>query len=353
MVLSLYRKGDSVKMNYLDQFNADETVCFTGHRPERLPVDAGEQLRMMDRLGDAIEAAIQRGKVNFVSGCMSGWDTLAAEQVIRLREKYPQIQCILILPFENDYFNNKNWTPAWEARFMEVFKEADYKTSLSVKAYRGIYFERDRVIVDMSSEVIAYYDGGAGGTKYTIEYAVKKHLTVSNIAEYKSHAFLPKHITEQIGKPLMDSMGEVYEDTMYHLIRLQISIDSHIQWGENVHALIISDRCGGRAVGLYEYLTGKTNLASVRIRDNPQAIQEAAQSCAPQIIVFVGYQKCKANYEILKTIWKQPHFAVMYASLDFIIDRECQRFGIQEMFHCLNPLADFVKVLQRAQNCAR
>ena len=329
----------------LSKYDKSKTVCFTGHRPERLPQNLGELIRMTDRLDDAIEAAIQRGKVNFVSGCMSGWDTIAAEQVIQLREKYPQIQCILVLPFEKDFFNNKNWTPAWEAWFMRVFKNADYKTSLSAKARKGIYFERDRVIVDMASEVITYYDGGPGGTKYTLEYAAKKHLSVVNIADCKSHAFLPGHIAAQIGKPLIDSMGDAYEDGMYHWIRQGIETDRHIQWGENIHALIISDRCGGRAVGLYEYLTGKTNIASVRIRDNPQAIQEAVQSCAPQIIVFVGYQNRKENYAILKTMRKQPCFAVMYASLDFIIDDECQKYGIQEMFHCMSPLAEFVKKL--------
>ena len=128
----------------LSKYEQSGTVCFSGHRPERLPKEADDLLRMQSRLTDAIEDAIRRGKVNFVSGAMSGFDTLAAEQVIRLKEKYPQIQCVLIAPFSVRFFNNKNWTREWEARLREVIRRADFKTSLSENAYKGVYFDRDR-----------------------------------------------------------------------------------------------------------------------------------------------------------------------------------------------------------------
>ena len=81
------------------------------------------------------------------------------------------------------FFNQKNWTPEWEARLRAVIKEADFSISLSERAYKGVYHKRDRVIVDMSSEVMAYYDGGPGGTAYTIGRAKEKGLTVYNLCE--------------------------------------------------------------------------------------------------------------------------------------------------------------------------
>ena len=167
----------------LSKYEQTQTLCFTGHRPERLPQEADELLRMRRRLEDAIEEAIGRGRVNFVSGAMSGFDTLAAEAVIRLKAKCPQIQCILIAPFSVHFFSHKNWTPEWEARLREVIKQADFSISLSEHAYKGVYFDRDRVIVDMAAEVIAYYDGGPGGTKYTVEYALGQGRPIINIAE--------------------------------------------------------------------------------------------------------------------------------------------------------------------------
>ena len=166
-------------MEILEKYERQKTLCFTGHRPERLP--QGEMRQVQRRLTDAIEDAIRHGKVNFVSGAMSGFDTLAAEQVIQLKEKYPQIQCIIVAPFAVNFFNSKNWTPEWEARLRAVIKRADFSISLSEHAYKGVYYKRDEVIVDMSSEVIAYYDGGAGGTKYTVDYALGHDKPVYNI----------------------------------------------------------------------------------------------------------------------------------------------------------------------------
>jgi len=158
-------------MDTIKQFNPAKTVCFAGHRPDRLPQDAERLLLMRERLAVVIEDAVRRGNVNFVSGAMSGFDVEAAEQVIRLKDKYPQIQCIMIAPFSVRFFNAQNWTPAWIARLRAVIRQTDFALSLSEHSYKGVYFDRDRMIVDMSSEVIAYYDGGPGGTKYTLDYA--------------------------------------------------------------------------------------------------------------------------------------------------------------------------------------
>ena len=163
----------------LERYEKTRTLCFTGHRPERLPQGDG----LARRVAEAIEAATGRGIVNYVSGAMSGFDTLAAEQVIRLKEQYPQIQCILVAPFSVGFFNRKNWTPEWEARLRAVIKKSDYNISLSENAYKGVYYYRDRVMVDMSCEVIAYYDGGPGGTAYTVNRAKEKGLVVYNLCE--------------------------------------------------------------------------------------------------------------------------------------------------------------------------
>ncbi len=44
----------------------------------------------------------------------------------------------------------------------------------------GIYHQRNRLMVDNSSLVIAYSDG-TGGSQYTVNYARKQGLGVKNI----------------------------------------------------------------------------------------------------------------------------------------------------------------------------
>lgn len=168
------------------EFEQSQTACFTGHRPERLPQDTGGLMCLQGRLTQEIEAAIARGRINFISGAMSGFDTLAAEQVLRLKEKHPHIQCVLVAPFSVHYFTRKNWTAEWETRLRAVAKQADFTISLSEQFYRGVYLARDRMIVDLAAEVIAYYDGGPGGTQYTIAYARSQQKPVINIRKERS-----------------------------------------------------------------------------------------------------------------------------------------------------------------------
>jgi uncharacterized phage-like protein YoqJ len=113
------------------KLNIDQTVCFSGHRPAQLPRVGEEWFRMRRTLNDEIVAAIARGKTNFISGAMSGFDVIAAEQVLLLKKEYSQIKCILIAPFSTNYFKNANWTLAWMQRLREVKKHADFSRCLT------------------------------------------------------------------------------------------------------------------------------------------------------------------------------------------------------------------------------
>jgi len=168
-------------MNVLQCIDRAKAVCFTGHRPGRLTQDAGGLRRLRGQLQDKIEDAVKRGKCFFINGGMAGFDIFAAEQVLYLKERYPDIQCAVIAPFSVHYYANENWTQEWRQRATTVFQQSDFKISLSEHYRKSIYYERDRALVDSASEVIAYYDGGAGGTKYTVQYARGQGLPVINL----------------------------------------------------------------------------------------------------------------------------------------------------------------------------
>ena len=64
-----------------------KTCCFTGHR--RIPREALPRLER--RLSEELEALAARGVVYFGAGGALGFDTLAAEAVIRLQRTRPQV----------------------------------------------------------------------------------------------------------------------------------------------------------------------------------------------------------------------------------------------------------------------
>lgn len=165
--------------------NKTANVCFSGPRPFKLPgngaSDCPEILRLTARLRELIEEAAARGKTNFISGFMSGFDVIAAEQVVSLKKQSPEIRCVVIAPFRKGYFSTKNWTPEWAARAKALYAGVDFGLSLRPEAEKGVYFHRDDFIVDMASELICYCDGRTGGTLYTVNRAEKQKLRIHNL----------------------------------------------------------------------------------------------------------------------------------------------------------------------------
>lgn len=81
------------------------TACFTGHR--ELPAEYLPEISK--RLEDTLVALIEQGYCYFGAGGALGFDTLAAQVVLRLWERYPQIRLILVLPCLNQ---TRGWPQA-------------------------------------------------------------------------------------------------------------------------------------------------------------------------------------------------------------------------------------------------
>lgn len=152
------------------------TVCFTGHRkipPERLNIVA-------QRLSGAIIELIESGYLYFGAGGALGFDTLAALTVLELKNIYPDIKLILVLPCLSQ-------TESWFARDIEIYddikRKADKVVYTSHEYTKGCMHKRNRHLVDNSSACICYLTERTGGTAYTVDYARKNSLTIINLGE--------------------------------------------------------------------------------------------------------------------------------------------------------------------------
>lgn len=73
----------------------EKTCCFTGHR--HIPPKEVDGIR--ERLEAVIKMLYKRGVVYYGAGGALGFDTLAAEAVLRLRDNgFPNLRLILVLP---------------------------------------------------------------------------------------------------------------------------------------------------------------------------------------------------------------------------------------------------------------
>ena len=81
-----------------------DTVCFTGHRPEKL-TQSEEQVRSALRTG--IDRALRWKYTTFITGMAQGVDLWAAEEILSLREEHPEIKCHLTCILLESIFDEK------------------------------------------------------------------------------------------------------------------------------------------------------------------------------------------------------------------------------------------------------
>lgn len=72
----------------------DKTCCFSGHRN----LGKYDYNYVYQRTKDIITLLAENGIVYFGTGGAIGFDTIAAKAVLAVREIYPQIKLILVLP---------------------------------------------------------------------------------------------------------------------------------------------------------------------------------------------------------------------------------------------------------------
>lgn len=148
-----------------------KTACFTGHRvlPE------AELPEIAERLEGALTALIEQGYRYFGAGGALGFDTLAAQAVLRLRERYLQIRLILVLPHRDQ---TRGWPQADIDIYEEIKRRVNKVTYTSENYFRGCMQKRNRHLVDNSSVCICYLTKSTGGTAYTVNYARRCGLQI-------------------------------------------------------------------------------------------------------------------------------------------------------------------------------
>lgn len=157
-------------------FMRSETCCFTGHRQ----IPPGERAKIVERLEYTIVELYQKGVRYYGAGGALGFDTLAAQTVIRLRESCHRMKLILVLPCLTQA---RKWAPEDVAEYERIKAQADKTVYTSRQYTPDCMFRRNRHLVDHSGVCVCYLTKDSGGTAYTVQYAEKHGLKVINIAQ--------------------------------------------------------------------------------------------------------------------------------------------------------------------------
>lgn len=158
------------------------SVAFTGNRditPHRdlKCVDLDGFLRHV--LSERIQELYHEGFRNFLSGGAVGFDLLAAEVVVSLKESCRDISLVLVIPFDGQA---EKYSHEDKLIYERILREASQVIVINETGYDvAAYHLRNDYMVRHSSRVVAYSNGRGKGTRSTIKLAKKLGVEVENM----------------------------------------------------------------------------------------------------------------------------------------------------------------------------
>lgn len=142
-------------------------VTFCGHRELQFE----EDLRVW--LEYTIEKLIGSGANLFFLGGYGAFDELAAEIVCNMKNQYPNVKSILVLPYAKKQFDERKYDGVLYPKLEGV-------------SDRYAIIHRNRWMVDSADVVVTYVNHEYGGAYKTLEYArSKKKIITQYEMKYK------------------------------------------------------------------------------------------------------------------------------------------------------------------------
>ena len=154
----------------------ERTCCFTGHRI--IPAQVVPQLKA--ELAQTVTQLIDQGVTQFITGGALGFDTLAAEEVLRQRKAHPDICLHLMMPCKGQ---EKKWRLGDRMRYQKIARQADQVTCLAEEYYDGCMLKRNRAMIEASAYCVVYCTRTKGGTVYTANRAERAGLHMTYLMQ--------------------------------------------------------------------------------------------------------------------------------------------------------------------------
>ncbi len=157
-------------------------MCFSGHRPEKLPANGNESFEGIKQLksliGLHIYEAINEGYNVFYTGMARGIDMYAAAAVIDLQRQYRHIKLKCAVPYRGQIDRCKG-KEAYDYGY--IMNHADEVIYLQENYTRDCMRKRNQYMVDHSDKLLAVVGSYKSGTGMTINMAKRKGIPIDII----------------------------------------------------------------------------------------------------------------------------------------------------------------------------
>lgn len=122
---------------------------------------------------------IRRGTGIFSAVWPRAATSISVRRCWPLRERYPEVTVEAAIPCPTQA---DAWPEAERRRYRELVAKCDMETMVSDTYSSACMQRRDRYMVDHAMLLIAAFDGTAGGTRYTVEYALRRGIEIFDVS---------------------------------------------------------------------------------------------------------------------------------------------------------------------------
>lgn len=152
-----------------------DTVCFTGHRPEKLPDSPFIIKALKSMLYKDISDCADKGCRRFITGAARGVDLWAAEIIMEEKARGRDFELIAAIPYREHGSGFKGYDK-WI--FGNLMLKADSIVYVSEEYSRSCMKKRNEYMVEHSGNLIAVVSDFKSGTGQTIRLAQKAGLNI-------------------------------------------------------------------------------------------------------------------------------------------------------------------------------
>ena len=155
-----------------------KTLCFTGHRPQKMGGfgNSPKVQSIKKALREEIILSLKEGYERFISGGALGVDQWAIEILIDLKKEYPNLKIVIARPFPSQ---DKIWPEDSRKHFIKLCQQSDEVVDVNPDPFTSWKMQaRNDYMINLSSRVIAVFDGTPGGTANAVKSAQKKNKEI-------------------------------------------------------------------------------------------------------------------------------------------------------------------------------
>lgn len=151
-----------------------------GCGPNRLPFGESDErgIRLKEAMKEQLIKLIEDGVSCFLTGLSMGAEMYAAEILLGLKPRYPDIMLECVIPYEEQA---ARWPEAVRERYFTIASKCDKETMLQTHYTSGCIQKEVRYRIDEADAVLAVWDGNRGAVGTAVKYASSRGKRIIQI----------------------------------------------------------------------------------------------------------------------------------------------------------------------------